>query len=237
MDLSDLKFLVPWLLVPLLASPSGWAQPRSEGAIAARAGAADGQDSWRVDHERSSVLAVTGKSGMLGFLGHRHAVLATEWTAEIEYDPDRPEATRVDVTIPVTALEIDSARALGLAGLDPDGGPSAGDVTEIAARMAGPDFLAAEEHPQITFETVAARWAEGYDRLVVGGPLTIRGRSDDVNVPLTVEPEPGGYRVTGELPVRMTDFGMEPESVAGVVKVADEVDIRLDIRVTRDPRP
>lgn len=213
------------LLLPLSAALGASYGPTEVG------GSSPAQPPLRVDHERSSVVAITGKGGVLGFLGHRHAVLATGWSAEIHYDPERPDDTRVDVTIPIQELEIDSPEALRAAGLDPEGGPSDEDLREIRDKMVGAAFLDAEEHPDITFRTVAARRA--YGRMVVGGPLSIRGRSRNKNVTLVLEPREDGYRVTGSFTVAMTAFGMQPESVAGVVRVADDVDVRLDIRVTR----
>ena len=136
----------------------------------------------------------------------------------------------MDVTIPVRALEIDSRRALEAAGLDPEGGPSGEDLREIRDKMVGDAFLDADEHAEIAFRTVATRQA--YGKLVVGGSLTIRGESANKNVTLEVDADDaGGYRVTGRFTVALTDFDMQPESVAGVVRVADAVEVRLDIRV------
>ncbi len=41
-----------------------------------------------VDRSRSHIIAVTFRSGSLGFLGHEHALLATEWSADICHAPD-----------------------------------------------------------------------------------------------------------------------------------------------------
>jgi hypothetical protein len=46
--------------------------------------------------------------------------------------------------------------------------------------------------------------------------------------------ESGGFRFSGEFAVRQIDFGIQPESIAGVVKVADPVTIRFDV-IARAP--
>lgn len=198
---------------------------------ASPATAQEGGGTLHVVGSASHILAVTGKRGLLSFLGHRHAILAPIWTASIRYDPEHRDRTRVDVSIDVESLRVDTAEARQLAGLDADG-PDADDVEVIRGKMLGERYLDAADHPQITFRTVAARYA--YDTLVVGGPLTIRGHSRDTNVQLEVMAERGGYRVTGAFQVRLTDYGMEPETVGGVVSVADEVEIRLDVLVVPD---
>jgi polyisoprenoid-binding protein YceI len=61
------------------------------------------------------------------------------------------------------------------------------------------------------------------------GTLHARGASAEVEVP--VELSGDGERMTfrGEAEVRQTALGMEPESVAGVVNVADEVTLHFDL--------
>lgn len=196
------------------------------GAGATAAPQAEQGERLQVAAERSHILAVTGKGGLLSFLGHRHAILAPRWTASIRYDPEHRDRTRVDVTIDTASLQVDTASARALAGLSGDG-PGADDIETVHDKMLGARYLDAEAYPQITFRTVAARYA--YETLVLGGPLSIRGHSRDTNVSLQIREEDGGYRVTGTFRLRLSDYGIEPETVGGVVTVADEVEIRLDV--------
>lgn len=191
----------------------------SAGAAAAGSLAVDAEESWFV--------AVTDRAGLLGFMGHRHAVLATEWTAELAYDREDPSASSIEVTVPTAALVIDTDAALALAGLE--GGPDAETVEELQGKMLGPENLAAEAHPRISFASTAVE-RTGRGRLRVTGDLTIRGVTERVRVPVRVESAGGGaVRFSGSLTVKQTAFGIEPESVAGVVKVADPVEIRFEV--------
>jgi polyisoprenoid-binding protein YceI len=187
-----------------------------------------------VDPARSSLVAVTDLRGLLSFLGHRHAILAHEWTATLAYDPAEPARSSVDLRVPVHALRIDTPAALERAGLR--AAPDAETVRQLQAKMLGEDMLDAFGHPEIRFASTAVE--PGPDgALLVRGQLALRGRAREVAVPLRVEPlGAGAYRFRGELEVRQTEYGITPESVAGVVRVADPVAIRIDV-VAQERRP
>ena len=187
-----------------------------------------------VDREASSLLAVTGVSGLLSFLGHRHAVLATEWSADLVYDPEAPGRSRVALRVPVRALVIDSPRAIAAAGLD--GRPDDETVRTLQGKLLGPAVLDADRFPVIRFESRSVE-RPGDGRLLLRGALALRGRPSEHAVPVTIEQRADGvYRFRGQLSVSQRAHGIEPESVAGVVKVADVVEIRFDV-LARVPSP
>src|SRR5262245_32167161 len=180
-----------------------------------------------VDPVRVHTLAVTGKGGLLSFLGHRHAVQATEWSADLTFDAEDPARSRLRLLVPVRGLRIDTERAIALAGLTSR--PSENTVQELQEKMTGPRFLDAARFPEIVFESqTVARAGEGILR--VAGSLRLHGHRRPVTTDVRVtRVDATAYRFTGELPVKQTDYGMKPESVAGVVDVADEVVIRFDV--------
>jgi polyisoprenoid-binding protein YceI len=195
------------LVLPLLAS----AEPRA----------------LVVDPARSHILAITGKGGLLRFLGHQHAVQATEWSADLTFDAEDPARSRLRLLVPVRGLRIDTERAITLAGLTSR--PSENTVQELQEKMTGPRFLDAARFPEIVFESqTVARAGEG--TLRVAGLLRLHGQTRPVTADVRVtRVDPAGYRFMGELAVRQSDYGIKPESVAGVVDVADEVVIRFDV--------
>src|SRR5215510_10923363 len=83
----------------------------------------------RVTYDRSSIVAVTHKAGLLRFLGHEHGILATAWSADVTYDDATPAASAVAIKIPVRALVIDTESARVKADMDKQG-PSADDVNK-----------------------------------------------------------------------------------------------------------
>jgi hypothetical protein len=48
-------------------------------------------------------------------------------------------------------------------------------------------------------------------------------------VPLNIQKNGDSYSFRGEFPVRLTDYAIKPESIGGVVKVADQVSILFDV--------
>lgn len=181
----------------------------------------------RVDPGESWVVAVTEKAGALGFLGHRHAVLVTEWDAEVDWRPDEPSASRASVTVPARSLRIDTPRGRELAGIGD--GPGAGDVAELQEKMLSAENLAAARHPELRFRVTGVE-GRGGGGLEIAGELTVRGQTRAVRFPVAVAPAgAGATEFTGSFAVDQTGFGIEPESIAGVVKVADPVEIRFRI--------
>lgn len=186
---------------------------------------------FRIDREDSWVVAVTETAGLFGFLGHRHAIEVTDWKARMEWHPDRLAASRAGVTVPATALRIDTARSRDLAGLG--GGPDEETVAELQDKMLGPENLAAAEHPELRLELTEVS-GDPAEELRVAGELTVRGRTEPIRFPVRVERRDGdGWLFTGSFTVRQSAFGIEPESVGGVVNVADPVEIRFRVAVAR----
>lgn len=190
-----------------------------------------------IDHQRSTVHVVTRRAGALGFLGHDHAILATEWTGGICYASDDPSSSNVGVTVATPSLVIDTDRAMEVAGTSSR--PSPDTIRELRTRMLGPEFLNADEHPEIRFASRSVTTGADHD-LVVEGPFTLHGRTRIVSAPVTVtRGSDGTVRFQVRLSARMTDYGIEPETNFGVVDVADEFDLFVDVvtRPTTEPCP
>lgn len=180
---------------------------------------------YEVERDASHLLVVTRRTGLLSFLGHDHAILARNWDATLCLtDPPGPGSSGA-LTIPTARLAMDSDSARALARLGK--GPSAADERHIRHTMLDAHHLDAAGHPEIRLRTTAVRERRP-DELEVQARLTIRGVSRDVRFPVAVrELGAGRVRLSGILVIRQTDFGIHPESVAGVVKVADRVDLRF----------
>lgn len=80
--------------------------------------------------------------------------------------------------------------------------------------------------------------AQAHDHMArVEGTTTIRGVTRDVAFPVRVDDTDDGTVVlTGSLRVRQRDFGIEPESRVGLVKVADEVDLQFALHASPTER-
>ncbi|MCH7992801.1 MAG: YceI family protein, partial [Gemmatimonadetes bacterium] len=117
----------------------------------------------------------------------------------------------------------DSARTL--AGLG--GGPGEDDVLEIQRKMLDVEHLDAQAYAEIVLE-IDSVTSESESSLVALGRFTLRGITRDVRVPIRVEwADDGTVGLEGVLRVRQRDYGIEPESVAGLVKVSNDVDLHF----------
>ncbi len=179
-----------------------------------------------IDYDRSSLVAKLKKAGLLRFLGDEHGVLAQDWSAEVVFDEGDLDGSRVAVDIQVAGLVIDSAEARELAGVDPDG-PNEQQREEIRATMLSDEQLAAAQHPQIRFESTSMRLSG--NELELSGSLTILGNTRAVRVEADLEKVGVAYIVRGSFEIKLRDFGIEPVSIGGVVKVSNDVEISFEI--------
>jgi polyisoprenoid-binding protein YceI len=173
---------------------------------------------------QSHLLAVAHKGGAMGFLGHEHAVEAADWKAEIDYQSD-PAKSSIKVRVPTATLDVDTERARKLAGLGK--GPGKKDVEKIRQKMLGPDVLDAAKYPEIRFESTSVEFV-GPEHFEVHGKLTMHGvtREETVRGQLSRNP----FHARADFKIKQTDYGIKPVSIAGVVKVKNEVDLSIELR-------
>jgi polyisoprenoid-binding protein YceI len=95
------------------------------------------------------------------------------------------------------------------------------------------EFLRTDQHPFITFRgTATAREFSGRGSARMRGTLTIRDVSRDVEVPLDVTVFGDEYRATGEVVVKLSDYGI-PIPRFLIFRAEDPVTVKLQIRVHR----
>ena len=98
--------------------------------------------------------------------------------------------------------------------------------------MAGAQVLDVRSFPTITFAStsiaVKGRTATTLET-IVSGQLTIRNKAHPISVPVTVHLDGQTLSATGRFPVKQSEFGIKPVSVAGVVSVKDTVNVSFAI--------
>ena len=182
---------------------------------------------YTVDAARSSVAIHVGRSGVFSFAGHTHTVVAPALQGRVV-------AVEGDLSRSAVQLSFETARLMVL-----ERGEPAGDAPKVQEAMLGPKVLDAARFPAIAFASTAVagtRSGPGAYRLTVRGSLTLHGVTRPVTLPLAVEAGADGLKATGRMAVRQSDYGIDPVSVAGVVKVKDELAIEYTI-VARPERP
>ncbi len=88
------------------------------------------------------------------------------------------------------------------------------------------EAMRAEQFPTITFRL------QGYQAsgqgVVATGTLTILDATRDVSLPITVTPAESGVRIEGQLPLDMTNYGVEPPVVMlGLMRVRPQIRIEF----------
>jgi polyisoprenoid-binding protein YceI len=155
------------------------------------------------------------------FLGHEHHIEAPIAEGRVELVDDDPARSSV-------RLRFDAAKLALIPGSEP-----AGDIPKVEERMRGPEVLEVARYPEIVFASTSVKGQSTSGsrfRLVVAGTLTLRGRSFPIEVPLEVVREEAGIEARGEVALNLRDVGIEPPSVAGVVKVANGFRLEFEIR-------
>jgi polyisoprenoid-binding protein YceI len=143
-----------------------------------------------------------------------------DFTGEVVFDPDRPEASSVNVRI--DAASIDTG------------------VSDRDMHLRSDDFFAVEKHPDLTF--VSDRVVRtGADSFTVHGTLTIRGISRHVELPvdyLGSARNPYGKDLAafeGAIRLNRKDFGLTWNAAleTGGFLVGDDVEVTLNIEAVR----
>jgi len=169
--------------------------------------------SLAIDPGASRVRIHLGRAGLFKFLGHDHEIDAPLAEGRVVVAEDDPARSSV-------RLRFEARRLAVVPGSEP-----AGDIPKVEARMRSPEVLDVDRYPEIVFasSSVAGEAIEpGRYRLRVRGTFELKGRSFPVEVPLEVRQSGGELQARGEVEWRLRDLGIEPPSVAGVVRVANE---------------
>jgi polyisoprenoid-binding protein YceI len=187
------------------------------GAAMAQGGAAAGPPAGAYFMDKAHT-SVTFKVNHLGF--SHYTARFSRVDGELQFDPEHPEAMRVEASIDPASLELNA--------------PPAG----FHDQLMGKDWFAAAQFPQISFRSTKVTLT-GPHAATVTGDLTLRGVSRPVSLDVVYNGgwppnafDPGGARIgfSAHGVLKRTDFGMStgvpaPGSTLGV---SDDVDIAIE---------
>jgi polyisoprenoid-binding protein YceI len=178
-----------------------------------------------VDGGESRLTIAVDRAGLFSFAGHRHEVLATGIEGRILADPVDVARSSVNLVFPAAGLKVTGK------GEPPE------DVPKVQAKMEGAEVLDVARFAQILFRStsVEGRESGGVWNLRVGGELTLRGVSRPLVLPLRATLAGDRLEASGQVVLRQRDFGIQPVSVAGVVKVKNE--LGLDYKIVARAGP
>lgn len=175
---------------------------------------------WNVDPTHSAV-SFSVKHFFTPTKGHFDG-----YDVALHFDRESPENSSVQVTIPVAGIQT-------------------GNEQRNAHLLSG-DFFEADAHPEITFVSQEVRQVSN-DELVVRGPLTIKGVSRTVDLPVKILgvtdlPEDlqqafGGIKEVASFEATVSvdrrDFGVGVGSWAATAVVGSKVDITIALEANR----
>jgi cytochrome b561/polyisoprenoid-binding protein YceI len=123
------------------------------------------------------------------------------------------------------------------------------DVAEIAARidintvvtgqaqvddaLRSPEWFDVRTYPAAGFRATAVKEGKGDGTYFLEGQLSLKGRTQPVTLPFTLDVDQGEATVSGETTISRKDFGIGPSGPVSGMTINDEVKIKLDIVATR----
>jgi polyisoprenoid-binding protein YceI len=129
-----------------------------------------------------------------------------KFSAQLAFDPARPEAGRAQIEIELASIDAGSA--------------------EANDEVKGKGWFNTREFPTAKFVSTSVKPLGG-NRYEAQGRMTIKGRTRDVAVPFTYRPEGANAVLDGAIPVLRTQFSIGEGVWSDTSTVADEVQVKF----------
>jgi polyisoprenoid-binding protein YceI len=157
---------------------------------------------WSVNPQKSQIgFEATGG-------GYTTKGTFSQYRTEIEFDPDLPEETAVRVSLDMASAATGSA--------------------DVDSTLSSPDYFNPSQFPTADFTARGAQ-SDGNGGYVLKGRLTLKGVTKPISLPFTIDIKDGTAIVRGETKINRLDFGIGPETVAGL---AIDKEVKLTINLT-----
>ncbi len=175
---------------------------------------------YRVVAEESTITAHAFAEGLFSAFGHDPVLAIKDFTGEAQFVAGTFENASVKVIINASAIQVIND-------------VKDKDREEIARTMRA-DVLEIDKYPEVSFSShniALSRSGEGRYRARIIGDLTLHGVTQkNVWISAEVSVSEENLRVTGEVPIKQTDYKIKLVSVAGgTLKVKNEVKCSFDV--------
>ena len=168
-----------------------------------------------------SVKLRTFRDGLASKAGHDLVLGVDRWSATLDGDSDDPSSNRVNATLDLRSISIQSATG----GVKP---LSDGDRKDIIKNLE--KTLNVGQNPEVSFRTTGVQGSNS--SVDLSGTITLSGKSSPIRFQLSRSSGPGGERLTGTVPILHSAFGIKPYSgLLGALKIKDEVLVDVDVNV------
>jgi polyisoprenoid-binding protein YceI len=136
-----------------------------------------------------------------------------KFTARLDFDPAKPTAGSANLSIDTSSYDL-------------------GDET-YNQQAYGHDWFDTAHFPTATFVSSSIAPAGGANQFKVSGKLTIKGKSQEVVVPVTVTQQGATQTFDGSLPIKRTQYDVGTGEWKDTSVVADDVVIKFHIVAVR----
>jgi len=134
-----------------------------------------------------------------------------KWTADIAFDPKKPEAGKVGFTIDTATASFGSK--------------------ETDDEVPKATWFNVAKYPTATFASTAIK-AKGTGHFDVAGKLTVKGTTKDIVVPIALAQAGGLTTATGQFTIKRNDFKIGEGEWTDTSQLADEVLVKFKIALT-----
>jgi polyisoprenoid-binding protein YceI len=131
--------------------------------------------------------------------------------SEVFFDPEAPQQTSISVVLDMTRFKTDSA--------------------DVDATLIGADYFDPQHYPTAQFTAKSAEQV-GEDRYKVKGELRLKGVAKPVEIPFDIKINAGAATVKAETKINRMDFGIGPETIAGL-PIDKDVKLNLNLVALR----
>lgn len=136
------------------------------------------------------------------------------FAATLNFDPASPESGRASIEIDLASIDAGSA--------------------EANEEVVGKNWFNTKLHPTARFTSSAVR-SLGGGRFEVRGPLTLKGRTQEVAAPFTFKPDGANGRFEGVFTLKRLDYAIGEGTWGDTDTVANEVQIKFRFVVAQGP--
>lgn len=129
-----------------------------------------------------------------------------KFSAQIAFDPAKPETGRAQIEIDLAAIDAGAAEA--------------NDEAKTK------NWFHIQQFPKASFVSTGVKPLGG-NRYEVAGKLTIKGKSKDIVAPVSFKPEGAGGLFEGSFTIKRLEFGIGAGPWGDTDTVADEVQVKF----------
>lgn len=186
-----------------------------------------GAQLYRIAPAQSTLHILVYRGGAMANLGHNHVISSSALSGHV-WLHDSLTRSGFNIRLPVNDLIVDDLKARTTEGAEFVSVVSDAARVGTRANMLKPEQLDGERYPVIHLRSLGITGARAQPQVRV--QITIKGQTRELTVPAQLSTSEHSLRVTGQLQIRQTEFGIAPYSVGlGALQVQDQLTIKFEL--------